>query len=168
MRDLNLGVLDSEGCQGQTALFFIPPAGPGCPQLECPQGGTHHMHSSLTQLSKAKGLRNGSPRASGPVGMREVRRGGGEGKLYFSILIQLLLTGPLLDCGPRRPFRHARLEVVISRRSHHHLYGNKGEKPQQPEACPSSPGPHGRRAGWGGWGGWVPGSGEMRCMRPRV
>lgn len=62
----------------------------------------------------------------------------GGGRLYFSILIQLLLTGPLLDCGPIRHIGHARLEAVIIRGNHHHLHRNKGEKPQQPEACPPS------------------------------
>ena len=76
--------------------------------------------------------------------------GGGEGKegrkgrLYFSILIQLLLTGPLLDYKPVRPFRHARLEAVIIRRNHyHHLHRNKGESPQQTEPAhhPRDPAP---------------------------
>lgn len=64
------------------------------------------------------------------------------GRLYFFILIQLLLTGPLLDYKPMRPFGHARLEAVIIRGNHHrHLHRNKGERPQQAEACPSSQGP---------------------------
>lgn len=88
--------------------------------------------------------------ASGAVGMREVGPGEGKegrkGRLYFSILIQLLLTGPLLDYKPVRPFRHARLEAVIIRRNHHHhLHRNKGESPQQTE-----PGHHPRdpALGW--------------------
>lgn len=75
--------------------------------------------------------------------MRGARKGLGKGRLYFSILIQLLLTRPLLDCGPMRPFGHARLEAVIIRGKHHpHPHRNKEERPQQPKACPSSQGPH--------------------------
>ena len=107
-----------------------------------------YIPSSLTQLSKANGLRNYSPMASGAVGMREVGPGEGKegrkGRLYFFILIQLLLTGRLLDYKPVRPFRHARLEAVIIRRNHHHhLHRNKGESPQQTEPAhhPRDPAP---------------------------
>lgn len=57
--------------------------------------------------------------------MRGVVSGGG--RLSSSILIELLLTGPLLDYKPVRPFGHARLEAVIIRGNHHHhLHRNKG------------------------------------------
>lgn len=52
-------------------------------------------------------------------------------------MIQLLLKGPLLDCGPARPFGHARLEAVIIRRKHgHDLEGRRREAPptQKPPA----------------------------------
>lgn len=57
------------------------------------------LTNSAQQGKETEKLFTHGLRACGNKGCEE-RMGRSGGRIYFSILIQLLLTGPLLDCGP--------------------------------------------------------------------
>lgn len=63
-----------EGGAFKQCFFLIPHPGSGCPLTSVPI--ERCTSSLLTQLSKAKGLRNYSPMALGAVGMRGVGEDG--------------------------------------------------------------------------------------------